>query len=427
MAGARYPRAGDRAGIVFAVPRPAADPAARRQRRAAHGAGARPFSWRRLPLVVWVLVGCGVATLGWYGYEHFRAGRLVISFVRHGAAVPDLALTFFPDQLAFAAPSPPPALGSLQLAGPSVTVGRELVPGHAVVRYEGKQIGTGFVHVRLGQPLPPIELHEPKVLEGRVGEPIGVWCFGWRCPGFRPIAGAEVVAMGGGEHGIALATTRTDEQGRFRFADLDVAIAPLGLRVRAAGFAIAHLAVPEGTAQPQPQIVALAATTSLRGKVVVPEGLDVKSLRVLARGLPGVEATPDADGQFTLDHVPPGVEPRLFVHGLGPLLGHAQARAMRGKAVQIDVVAAAVVRGRVVDGTTQSPLGGSLVFCGEGDAVRADDRGRFELTRLLPGAVEITAQWQIESKRRRPVVRTGHHRVQLGPGQVVEDFVVAID
>jgi len=409
------------------VPRSAADPAARRRWRRVHDESQRTFSWRRVPLVVWVLAGCGTVALGWFGYEHFRAGRLVISFVRQGAPVPDLALTFFPDQLGFAAPSPPSPLGSLQLAGSSVTVGDEVVPGQAVVRYEGKGVGTGFVHVRLGQVLQPIELREPKVLQGRVGAPIGFWCFGWRCAGFRPVVGAEVVAMGGGEHGIALATTRTDAEGRFRFLDLDVVVSPLGLRVRAAGFAIGHQAVPEGTTESQPQIVALATTVPLRGKLTAPGGLDVKTLRVFARGLPGVEATPDADGLFTLDHVPPGIEPRLLVHGLGPLLGHAQVRGMRGKAVQIDVVAAAVVRGRVIDAVTRSSLGGTLVFCGEGEAVRADDGGRFELTRLLPGEVEITAQWQSSERRRRPVVRTGHQHVQLGPGQILEGLVVAID
>jgi hypothetical protein len=187
----------------------------------------RSFSWRHAPLFVWALLGCVLLAIGWYGYRTYRAGRVEIAFLRAGAAVPDLHLTFYPERMAFAAPSPPAALGELDLhAALAVDVGRELVPDRAVVRYEGPGVGTGFLFVELGKEIPPIVLHESKSLRGRIGEPIGIWSFGWRCPGLVPVVGAEVLAMGGGEHGVVLATTRTDADGRFELPGLDPAIVP---------------------------------------------------------------------------------------------------------------------------------------------------------------------------------------------------------
>jgi hypothetical protein len=67
------------------------------------------------------------------------------------------------------------------------------------------------------------------------------------------------------------------------------------------------------------------------------------------------------------------------------------------------------------------------VFCGDDITVRADDRGRFELPRVLPGLVEIGAQIEIQVGRRRPTVRTGRQRVAATGGQTVDDIVVPID
>ncbi len=381
-----------------------------------------------MPLFVWVLIGGAVLGIGLLGYRMLQARRVALTFTCASTPVPELLLTFFPDQLAFGAPSPPPPFGQLRVAASqTAVVGPDLVPGRAVVRYEGPGVGTGFTFVELGRPLPPIALHQPRVVRGRLGERLILWRFGWPCAGFLPVRDAEVVAMGGGEHGVPLATARSDADGRFELVGIDGGLTSLGLRVRAKGFALVHLSVAfDDQAGQQAPIVPMVRTTALRGRVEAPVGVDPSSLRVLARGLPGIEATPTPTGEFVLDHLPPDTEPQLLLYGLGPGLAQVPARAVRPAPVRIEVVVAATVRGRVLDAATQDAMDGVLVFCGEGTGVRADAGGYFELTRILPGDVEIVAQWESSNRRKRQVVRTGRRQVQLAPGQVVEGLLVNI-
>ncbi len=374
-----------------------------------------------------LLLAVGCLWLGFGAYRLYRSGRVELPFARQGATVPDLQLTFYPDQLAFAAPSPPPALGQVRVAAAaSIDLGADLVPGRAVVRYEGPGVGTGFAFVELGQERPAIVLREPVSLRGRIGEPQGLWCYGWRCAGFVPVADAEVVAMGGGEHGVPLASTRTDEQGRFELHGIDGGLTSVGLRVRARGFALAAQEVPLAEAT-VPLVVPMARAAPLLGSIRGPAGFDPTGITVLARGLPGIQAVPNAAGEFVLEHLPSDTEPRLLLHGLPAGLAQVPARAVRGATLAIEVVPAARVRGQVLDGATRVPMGGVLVFCGDGAAVRADASGNFELPRLLPGDVEIVAQWQSANRRKRTVVRTGSRRVQLAAGQQLDDLVVTID
>jgi len=386
----------------------------------------RPAAARRarLSLPLLAVIGCGAAALGWFLWQAWSARHAELRFSCAFGPVPELELTFFPDQFAFAAPSPSPPLGRLGVAGGSVCVGSDLVPERAFVRYEGRGIGTGFAYVQLGQPVAPIELRAQVSVRGRVGEPIGFWCYGWRCAGFVPVVGAEVVAMGGGEHGVPLGSARTDAEGRFEIAAIDGGLRSVGVRVRAPGFALAQIDVAPGDEGPPP-VVEMVRTAVLRGSVVAPPGIDPTGLLVLARGLPGVQATPAPDGSFELDHLPPDATARLLVHGLDPGWTHSPARAQG--APRIEIVPAATVRGRVVARETGEGLGGVLVFCGDDVAVRADAGGRYELLRVLPGEVEIVAQWQNAGRRKRQGTRVGRQQVTLLPGQVVEDCVVAID
>lgn len=391
-------------------------------------AARKSFSLRRLPLFVWVLAGCALAWAGWTAFEALRPRWVELRFVHAGGPVPELTLTFFPDQLAFAAPSPSPSIGQLRLQGSTTAVvGSDLVPGRAVVRYEGPGVGTGFLFVELDRPLPPVELRAPQTLRGRIGEPKGLWAFGWRCAGFVPVADAEVLAMGGGEHGVVLARARTGSDGRFELPGLDGALGSVGVRVLAAGFAMAQLDVSLDAADNTAPVVPMVRATALPGRIHAPAGVDPSTLRVLARGLPGIVAVPAADGTFVLEHLPPGAEPRLLLYGLGEGLAQAPARAVRGAPLRIDVVPAAVVRGRVVDRATQVPMGDVLVFCGDDLTVRADGGGRFELLRVLPGEVEVVAQWESKNRRKRQLVRTGRRQLVVAPGQVVEDLTIEID
>lgn len=402
-----------------------AAPPRRARRRAPRPAAARPR------LVAGLALGALLAGIGWWVLQWYARHHVTLAFTPPAGTAPALELSFYPDRLAFAAPSPPPSLGQQRLDGElAVTVGRELVPGRALVRYRGAGVGAGYLFVQLGANVPPVPLRPPASLRGRVGEPVGFWCFGWRSLGIAPIAGAEVVVMGGGEHGIDLATARTDADGRFAVTGFDGQLDGLGLRVRAPGFALAHLPLGrvdgvDGGDGPGP-VVALARGVVLSGRVVVPPALDATALRVVARGLPGVDATPAADGAFVLDHVPAGVEPRLLLHGLPPQWTHLPARATPGAPLHLEVVPAAIVRGRVLDAATVRPLAGALVFCGEQEAVRADEDGRFELPQLLPGDVEVTAQWEFVDGRRRRTTWYGRRRVELSPGTVLDDLEILV-
>jgi hypothetical protein len=399
-----------------------------RQSRVRRPAAPPPFSWRRLPLFVWVLAGCGLLWAAWAAFDALRPRWVELRFVHGGGPVPELTLTFFPDQLAFTAPSPAAPIGQLRLQGSdTAVVGRDLVPDRAVVRYEGQGVGTGFLFVELDRPLPPIELRAPQTVRGRIGEPKGLWAYGWRCAGFVPVADAEVLAMGGGEHGVVLAKARTGNDGRFELAGVDGGLGTIGLRVLASGFALAQLDVPLQSVDNAAPVVPMVRAPALQGRVHAPDGVDPSTLRVLARGLPGIVAAPAADGAFVLEHLPPDASPRLLLHGLGDGFAQAPARVVRGQPLRIDVVPAAVVRGRVVERATHVSMGDVLVFCGDDISVRADARGRFELTRVLPGNVEVVAQWESKNRRKRQIVRTGRQQLAIAPGQVVEDLVIEID
>ncbi len=383
---------------------------------------ARPREAPRLGVALGIVAIAACAGFVWFVLDWFDSGRTTITFAAGGAGAPDVDMTFFPDRLAFASPSPPRSIGRLAAHGAKATVGTELVPGNAVVCYRAPGFGTGFRAVRLGESV-QVELRAPGTLRGQVVEPIASWCFGWRCAAQLPIAGAEVLVMGGGEHGIVLGNARTDGDGRFVIDGIDVALDGLGFRVLAPGFAIAHRPVERDAGD---TAVPLARSRVSEGRVRLPAGIDPTTLHVLARGLPGVQAQLASDGSFRLDHVPVDTQPRLLVHGLPPTMAHALARAT-GDPVVIDVVLGAAVRGRVVDAGTRTPITEALVYCGEDHAVRTDSRGEFELTGLLPGATEIRAQQDVRVPRHRPQVRSGREHVALEPGKVIENIVVAVE
>jgi hypothetical protein len=376
------------------------------------------------PAVV-VLAIAGLAAAIWGGLQWHAQRHATLTFLAGADAMPQLEVAFFPDRLAFAQPSPPPPFGELQVDAGELTVGAELVPSTALVRYRGAGVGAGFTHVKLGEPSRPVVLRAPSTLRGRVGEPVAIWSFGWRCAGLEPIAGAEVWLMGGGEHGVDLARAVTDAEGRFTIEGVDGDLDGLGLRVRAAGFALHHESIgrfgPTAT-EPTVPVLALARGASFTGVVEAPPAVDRTQLRVLARGLPGVDARVAADGTFSLGHVPIGLQPRLLLSGLGPTWSYSSARAGLPGPLRIEIVPGAAVRGRVRETATGRALSGALVWCGDGEVVRSDESGHFELRQLQPGEVELSAQHQTIDGRRRRIDWIGHRRTTLTAGQLLEDF-----
>lgn len=361
----------------------------------------------------------------WLAYDHYCDTHVTLMFANGEQPVPPLDLTFYPEQMAFTAPSPPPALGEQSIADPSVVVGDDLVPGHGVVRYSGEGIGTGFAHVKLGQQ-PKIQLRAPQSLRGRVGEPIGFWFMGWRCAGVRPVADAEVVIMGGGEHGVDLATTRTDAEGRFTLTGFDGELDALGLRVRAPGYVIVHEHVDNLEQHVgERAIIALTRAEPRQGKLVVEAGIDASSLRLLARGLPGADTVAAEDGTFTLEHIPNELEARIVVHGMKDTWAQTSARTRRGGVAEVSVVAGATLEGQVLDHQLQ-PVPGALVWAGEGTAVRADADGRYRLVQVLSGDTVVTAQKQY-GRGSKAKTKLGEHPVKLKPGRHHTDIDITLN
>lgn len=365
-----------------------------------------------------------------WGHAAWSASRAELSFRRDAGELPELELEFFPAQLAFTAPSPPPSFGSVRVPAGTASwaVGAELVPGEAMVCYRGAGVGTGFAFVRRGVPNPPICLHAPGVLRGRVVARAGVAALGALGELKLPVSGAEIQVMGGGEHGLPLASARSDLLGRFEVQGFDGSLRSFTLRVRSPGHALLHHDVMfEATGpRPEPELV-LEPAPPRSGLLQTPPALLPRSLRILARGLPGVEAQPDTHGAFVLDQLAGDAAPWLLVYGLPPGFAQLPVQAHPGQPIVIEVVVAACVRGRVLDRTTGAPLAGTLVWSGDGDPVRASDDGRFALEHLLPGTNEITAQWRKVRRRTADVVRVGTLQLELRAGECRDDCVVYVD
>ncbi|MFM1873560.1 MAG: CarboxypepD reg-like domain [Planctomycetota bacterium] len=394
--------------------------------RVARRRTAAPTARRRIPLAVWAvlvtIVGYWVVT----SWQSYQATFAKLSVVRspETAAVP-LQLTFFPDRLAFTAPSPPDPLGTAELpANGWHEFGGHLVPGTALVRYSGKGVGTGFVFVEAGR-MATVSIEQPTALWGRVVAPRPYFWFGWRTM-LAPVADAEVIAMGGGEHGIPLASARTDADGNFEVDGVAAKCSPLVLRVRAPGFAITHAPFDRAINTSVGHTITLQAAPVRRGRIDAPPGTDFTALRVLARGLPGVDCRPAGGGEFAIEHIAEEFEPELLVHGLPESLAQVRSTAWRGRDSEIRLVAAGSIEGVVRSARDGSPLPGTYVWFGDGATVRADGAGRFTLQQLVPGTATLTAQHVYQPKNRKPIVRVGSLEVTVTPGAPVRDIVIEV-
>lgn len=380
----------------------------------------------RLPLAVWFVLLALLGLLGWRLLEGDRLTKVTLRAApRAEVPAPELALTFYPDQLAFTAVSPPPPLGEAKLpAGGEVTVGPDLVPERALVRYQGAGVGTGFLFVASGREV-PIALEPPGSLWGRVVTPRPYWWFGWRSCS-APVVGADVLAMGGGEHGVPLVAATTQADGSFEIDGLAVKVSPLAMRVRAPGFALVHAPVDLAQNARGGHLVRLPAAPLRRGTVDAPADCDRSALAVLARGLPGVHTAVAADGTFALDHVPAELEPELLVLGLPRHFAQQRTFAWRDRPAHVVVEPGGGLRGVVRDANTGQPLPGSYVWFGDGQSVVADAYGRFQLDQLVPGTNRLSAQYVYQPKNRRPIVRLGAKEVTVVAGTTVADLVVEI-
>ncbi|MGE3173396.1 MAG: hypothetical protein AB7O97_12290 [Planctomycetota bacterium] len=389
----------------------------------------------RIPISVRIVAPVLVLAAAWGGYRAWRSGQTLVTFVpvAEAAAVPPLELTFYPEFVTFAQPSPPPQLFALRLEGRAeVRIGPELVPDTALVRYRGDGVGAGYARVVRGRATEPLQLHPPGTLRGRVGTPRGFYGFGLRALGLEPIAGARVFGLGGGQNGVPLCEATTDADGWFELAGFSQGLPALGVRVLAPGFALAFANQPLGGDSP---VVPLVATQPITGRVeFTTEAPDVDRtvLRVLAKGLPGLDAVLQDSGAFALDHVPPNLQPRLLLHGLPPTWTHRLVHAAPGdRSVVIAVEPAARVRGVVVDDLTQQPLPGAMVWHENGPAgwvqTEADGQGRFELGLVPAGAIEVRAQHTRTDAVGDKITTSGVLRLQVGSGEDRDGVAVRLN
>ena len=356
----------------------------------------------------------------WKWRQYYAANHVVVRFDAPADQSPELDLTFFPDRLAFSSPSPPPPLGRMTSKESTVTLGADLVPECSVVRYQGEGFGAGFANLRLGKSPKVITLRGAATLTARVAEPVYFWCMGWRCAGFRPVVGAEVFVMGGGEHGVDLARAETDEQGVVTVSGYDGQLDALGLRVRASGFEIAHQRLPSvSESTSEDVVVTMTRTQPRRGRVVVDAdvGLQPQDLLVLARGLPGVQARPHPSGRLVIDHVGADIEARLICHGLPDTVAYDEARTVRGGEFELRVSRGATVAGRVL-GPDLRAMPNAVVWIEQRRAVRTDQDGSFKLTNLLPGRRTVEAQWRPKRRKGEPLFAS--RPVTLTPGLRLE-------
>ncbi|MEQ1634313.1 MAG: hypothetical protein ABL997_18170, partial [Planctomycetota bacterium] len=100
-------------------------------------------------------------------------------------------------------------------------------------------------------------------------------------------------------------------------------------------------------------------------------------------------------------------------------------------AVAIEIVASAVLRGRVVERNSLIPMGGAMVWhdCGPagGATVQADDGGYFVLERVPGGEVLLRAQREHKNPEGDRETLSGERRVRVEAGVDQSDVIVRID
>ncbi|MBK8099006.1 MAG: hypothetical protein IPK26_18015 [Planctomycetes bacterium] len=383
-------------------------------------------------MLVRLLAPLAIVVGAWWGWQQYRKSHAWMTFHRaDGRPVPGLVLTFYPDTMSFAAPSPRPPFGEVALAAGdgAVSVGRELVPGTAFLRYRGDGIGTGYASVGLGNDS-AVELQPAARLQGRIGETGKAFVFGWRNFLLRPIADAAITGFGGGEHGVPLVEARSDADGRFELRDFDASMVTLGLRVLKPGYAMAWQEWEcGGTGGP---VIALTRTEPIRGRLLLPADLPTDGLQLLARGLPGVATSIAADGAFALDHVTPGLLPKLLVHGLPPAWTHLESRGqVGGPPIEIKILRSGVVRGYVLDLVSQRPLAGAMVWHRHGPtgmtAVKSQADGGFTIDRIPPGELTLGAHWEELRPGRKAISLAGQRVFEVQEGQQIADVIIRVE
>lgn len=388
----------------------------------------KPNWWQRLPFTIRWILPAVVASIGIKFWTDLRAMQVVFTFVTAaGAPAPDVKLEFFVDATGPSDPSPPPRLGEVVVAsGDEFRASSVLVPRRALVRWSAAGHGSGFAAVAAGEQH-RIVVTAPGTVSGAVVQPAPLWLFGARALA-APVASARIVVMGGGERGLPLAEAPSGADGRFTVAGFDDAIVQPTLRVLAVGHSLAHVDAIRGGAA-EPALAVVTPTQPLQGRVTLPAGLAAQGLRVLARGLPGIESALAADGTFALDHVPAWTWPRLVVHGLPAGFTQRGCQTTVATTAEVVVERALTVRGYVLDALTQAPVQGATVYHENGadglSTCTTGVDGSWEFTDLPSGSVRFMAY---RKDKESGAVRSGNRSIELRTGTPeLENILIRID
>lgn len=388
----------------------------------------KPKWWQRLPVTVRFILPALLAAIGTKFWMDLRAMQVVFTFVTAaGAPGPDVKLEFFAEATGPSDPSPPPRLGEVVVAsGEEFRASGDLVPRRALVRWSTAGHGSGFAAVAPGE-RHRIVLDAPGSVSGTVVQPAQVWLFGARALA-APVSGARIVLMGGGERGLPLAEGITSADGNFTVTGFDDAILQPTLRVLATGLSLAHVDAIRGAAA-EPALAVVTPTQPLQGRVALPAGVGATGLRVLARGLPGVESAVGADGSFALDHVPAWTWPRLILHGLPDGFTQRGCQTTVATTAEVVVERALTVRGYVLDALTQAPVVGATVYHENGadglSTCTTGADGSWQFADLPSGPVRLQAY---RKDRESGAVRSGNRTLELRAETLeLENILIRID
>jgi protocatechuate 3,4-dioxygenase beta subunit len=193
-------------------------------------------------------------------------------------------------------------------------------------------------------------------------------------------------------------TARTDDLGRFSFADLTAGSYFLELN-SIYGPTTARwplVSVQEGETLEDVQII-LPGDLSIEGRVVDGQGRAVPKARVFVnaeiegkRGSNALERT-DTEGRFSVHHLPPGQYSVLIAPSLWNLKGEPESafapRKVKGvgagtRGLEIKVGAAGWIKGRVLDSDGHYVVHAPVIITIRGDDIQTmsptDAQGRFE-------------------------------------------------
>ncbi|MEO0478096.1 MAG: carboxypeptidase-like regulatory domain-containing protein [Planctomycetota bacterium] len=380
----------------------------------------RRTSEKRAKLPVTIRVILPLILLGVLGqkvYEWWRSNRVVVTFVDASGnpVTVEGEIELFSDSTHPADPAPQRLLrGPLPVSGDSFVFSADEVGDGANVRVRSEQFGTAFVTVEADGEATLLHLAPPVALSGVVQDRSG-----------RPIADAQVTAIGWSVRGVALCETLTGADGDFLLSGISGTQLVWSLQLLADGYVVKNVdwSINEGSDPGEAPIV-LTESRPIPGRLDLPDGLSAKGLSVGVLRLPSVDAEVAADGSFVLDHVPTRYSRvRLVVRGLPEGYTHLETvLPLPAAEIELEILAARRVRGQVISGHNDKGLANARVFHSHGprgeELVTCDEQGRFELDFVPPTALEIGAAYT-RAEAGTKTTSSGLVDVEAGSGELV--------